>query len=455
MEMHEQGYMPPVSRGPSVGVVVFLALLFGLVGGAGGGLLMIWANQRGFMQSPASSGSAPVESAMPSGAHYNSSPQSFAQVAKKLNASVVNINTRSRQENPYALFFGQNPQQEVQGLGTGVIVSSDGYILTNYHVVGEANDIRVTVTLPSEKHEYPAQLIGGDKQEDLALIKIDPKGLRLQPVVFGDSDNLMPGEWVMAIGNPFGFEHTVSVGVVSALNRSLPVEDTVTLKRMIQTDASINPGNSGGPLVNLNGEVIGINSAIFVGGGGGQPQAKGLGFAIPSNRAKKVMEMFRSHKAVQHPYIGIAYDAITDQLSHDQRLPVKTGVMVSAVLPDSPAAKAKIQKNDIILAADGKELKDRNALSDYINNQDVGKAVTLDIMRWDDSTAIWKKSSVRVTIENKPVDFEKKMKSQGQPNSGGQGGPSGPGGQGGPDGQPQQPQQQQPNGGTFPFPWPF
>jgi len=448
MEMHEGDYTPARPHGPSVGVVIILALLFGLVGGAGGALLIVWANQRGYTPAPMAGTSPSTNSTAASREmHLSSSPQSFVRVAEEMNESVVNINTLSNRENPYGLFFGQNPKQEVQGLGTGVIVTADGYILTNYHVVGEANDIHVTVMHPSGKREYSAQMIGGDKQEDLALIKIDAKGLK--PVQFGDSDKLMPGEWVMAIGNPFGFEHTVSVGVVSALNRSLPVEDTVTLKRMIQTDASINPGNSGGPLVDLDGKVVGINSAIFVGGGSGQPQAKGLGFAIPSNRANQVMQVFRSHKKVQHPYIGIAYDAISDEVSHKQHLPVKAGVIVNAVLPNGPAAKGNMKVNDIILAIDGKELKDRNALSDYINNQDVGKIVTLDIMRWDDNQGLWKKSTLRVTIENKPVDFEKKMKSQEQPNGGGQGGPEGQPGQPQPQQQPQQPN------GSFPFPWPF
>ncbi len=293
MEMHgEPGYRRP-SHGPSMGAVVFVAILFGLMAGFGGALLALMASQQGLI--PATSiqhNAAPTTSAAagtvnPSD-NGSSSTRSFSQVADELDDSVVNINTLSHQQNPYSWFFGGG-SQEVQGLGTGVIIDKDGYILTNFHVVGEAENIKVTVLHGEDKQEYTAEFIGGDKQEDLALIKIS-NAKNLHPVKFGDSDKLRPGEWVMAIGNPFGFEHTVSVGVVSALNRRLPVDDSVTLRGMIQTDASINPGNSGGPLVNLQGEVVGIDTAIFIGGGSGQPQARGIGFAIPSNHATKIMK---------------------------------------------------------------------------------------------------------------------------------------------------------------------
>jgi len=429
MEMHEGWNPRRANRGPSAGVVIFLALFFGLVGGMGGMLLA----QQYHWSLPGAGQSAqlPQMSQVRQTAGQVVTGGSFADIADRLNDSVVHIKSTSEQMDPFSMFFGNGPQK-VTGIGTGVIVTEDGYILTNYHVVGDAKEITVKVLKGKDQsQEYTAKVIGGDKREDLALIKISAKGLT--PVAFGNSDQLRPGDPVMAIGNPYGFEHTVSVGVVSALNRDLPVDETVMLKHMIQTDAAINPGNSGGPLVNILGQVVGINSAIYVGNNGGGGQAMGIGFAIPSNHAKQIMDMLRSNKRIQHPYIGISYKQIDDDTRRQERLPVKSGVIVMSVLPNGPAAKAGLQKDDLILTADGKPIHDQNELMDFINGKPVGSTINMDTMRWDENTSNWAKKTIRVKVGDKPADFESRMQPQDQQQQ-----------------QQQQPEGMNPNGQTAP-----
>jgi S1-C subfamily serine protease len=417
-----------------MGAVVIVAILFGVLAGFGGTILAFWAQQKGLVTFLPERMAALANDR----AHINipingpnASLPSFAAVADRINESVVNVNTRKEQANPYSLFFGGGPEV-VSGIGTGIIVSSDGYIITNFHVAGDADKITVTVMHKSGKKEYPAKLIGGDKQEDLALIKIEAKGL--QPVTLGDSNTVQPGEWVMAMGNPFGFEHTVSVGVVSALNRQLPVDDAVTMKGMIQTDASINPGNSGGPLINSSGEVIGINTAVYTGRSGGA-QASGIGFSIPSNRVKEVEEQLRKTGKVKHPYLGISYRLITDELRTAQHLPpTDGGVEVMHVIPKGPADKAGLQKGDIIISAGGQPLKESGSLGDIVGKTAVGGTLDLQIKRFDGARGVWNDSHVAVRVEDAP-------KKLGQdPQRGLQQAPPSEGGEG---------------GGIIPFPFPF
>ncbi|HEX2949242.1 MAG TPA: trypsin-like peptidase domain-containing protein [Armatimonadota bacterium] len=434
MHAREDNFAPSTHRSPSLGAILVLAIIFGAIAGFGGAVFALWANQHGRLNL----GSSEIAASVPMGSTSSSgsSPSAFTTVADQLDESVVNINTLAHQNNPVAMFFGGGGgSQVVRGLGTGIIVDANGYILTNYHVVGDADNITVTVMHKGGKRQYKAKLIGGDKQEDLAVIKISARGLR--PVRFGNSDNLKPGEWVMAIGNPYGFEHTVSVGVVSALNRSLPVDDSVTLRNMIQTDASINPGNSGGPLVNLRGEIVGINSAIYVGKGSGEPQANGIGFSIPSNHAKRIMELLKDKRSIPHPFIGISYSEITDDMRSNLHLPVKQGVIVSQVLPSGPAGKAGITRGDVIVSIDGNELSDQAVLSDNINKKNVGDTVNLELRRWNDASGVWEKKDVKVTIGDKPANAERQLSPQAEQ---------------GPDSE-QQPQQE-PNE-SVPFPWPF
>lgn len=413
MDAHDGYSARPTPRGPSPGLVIFWAMVFGILAGFGGGVLERVAEQRGYLAAIPwlSTAVAVTPGTSPTQGHpavATTPQQTFVAVADQLDESVVNINTLAHQADPMAWLTG-GETQVVKGIGTGVIVDTKGYILTNYHVVGEADNIKVTVMHKSGKREYKAEFIGGDKQEDLAVIKISARNLH--PVRFGDSAALRPGEPVMAVGNPFGFEHTVSVGVVSALNRSLPVDSTVTLRNMIQTDASINPGNSGGPLVNLAGEVVGINSAIFV-GGGGQPQARGIGFAIPSTHAAKIMGQLRTKGKVQHPYLGISYKVITDELHQAERLPVANGVLVDKIYPHGPAFKAGLKPMDIITAVDGKALQDQSTLGDYLSMQSVGKTIKLNVMRWDGNKSTWSTLTITAKLEDMPKEF---LQSQAQP----------------------------------------
>ncbi|OPZ83718.1 MAG: putative serine protease HtrA [bacterium ADurb.Bin429] len=400
----------PPRRGPSMAAVVFTALLFGLIAGFGGTILAVWAMQHNYLPAqlgitqPVNTGDdpAPVIS-LPGGGEQSD----FVRVADALDESVVFINTTN--EVPVPTWFGGVDTQVRKGMGTGIIVSADGYILTNYHVAGDADRTSVTVMHQSGKKEYAAKLIGGDAQLDLAVLKIEASSLRAAR--FGDSNALKPGEWVMAIGNPFGFEHTVSVGVISALGRYLDTSAATRMRDLIQTDAAINPGNSGGPLVNMRGEVIGINTAVYVGGGNGGPQANSIGFAIPSNRAKKAVEQIRKTGRVQYPYLGVGFIDITEEMRRELHLPVKQGAVVNKVYPESPAEKAGIQQGDVIVKADGKALFGKDALGSAIAKKGVGDILTLELRRWDEHTAKWDTKTAQAKIADAPKEFLRSMQS--------------------------------------------
>ncbi len=389
---------PPPRQGASTGTVILLAIIFGLLAGFGGTVLATWANDTGRFNL---AGAMRMNRQISPNINIpitEVSQERSVQVAAKLNESVVNIRTESVQDNPYSMFFGGGGSQTVTGIGTGVIVDTDGYILTNMHVVDGAKRITVTVLSANGQQEYPAEFIAGDKQEDMAVVKIKADGLR--PVVFGNSDALQVGQWAMAMGNPYGFEHTVSVGVVSALNRQLPTEDGKTMKGLVQTDASINPGNSGGPLVNINGEVIGINTAVYV-GGNGQVQARGIGFAIPSNRAKEIMEQLRNKKKIEHPYIGIKYIPNNDDVQTQFHLPVSDGVLVQEVVKDGPAGKAQIKTQDIITTVDGQKLNTKDILGDIVAKLPIGKVVDVLLLRFNNGK--WEEQKVKLTVGDMPV----------------------------------------------------
>ncbi|MDH7500087.1 MAG: DegQ family serine endoprotease [candidate division NC10 bacterium] len=314
--------------------------------------------------------------------------ETFAKLAEKLRPAVVNISTtmvikqgptlRERptpfgEKDPYREFWekffgGQIPQEyETKSLGSGVLINKQGYILTNNHVVENAKEIKVT--LFSGK-EFPAQVIGRDKKTDLALIKIDAKeDFPVAPL--GDSDRLRVGEWVLAIGNPFGLAETVTAGIVSAKGRVIgagPYDD------FIQTDASINPGNSGGPLFNFWGEVVGINTAIVAAG-------QGIGFAIPINMAKEILPQLKEKGQVTRGWLGVGIQRITPQLAKSFGLKEEGGVLVSQVFKDSPAERAGIKQGDVILEFDGKVTKEIGELSRTVATSPVGKSVTLKIFR--------------------------------------------------------------------------
>ncbi len=313
-------------------------------------------------------------------------PDSFADLAKRLSPTVVNIKVSKIErtgnfslphipEGPFGDFFRQFPQtvprgpenRQVQGTGSGVIISADGCILTNNHVVENAKEVTVTI---GERDEYKAQVIGRDPKTDLAVLKINPKE-NLPMALLGDSDQLNVGDWVLAIGNPFGLSHTVTSGIVSAKGR---VIGAGPYDNFIQTDASINPGNSGGPLYNMKGEVVGINTAII-------PYGQGIGFSIPINTAKPLIPQLVDKGEVTRGYLGVSIQPLTPDLAKSLKLEETKGALVSDVTPGSPAAKAGIQPGDVIMSFDKKTVEDARALSSLVADTPVGREVSVTVFR--------------------------------------------------------------------------
>lgn len=286
---------------------------------------------------------------------------------------------------PFSKFFdnfmGNAPDKEFKrmGLGSGVIIDSKGYILTNEHVINDADKIKVTL---SDGREFKGEVKGRDPRSDLAVIKIDANNLPVASL--GDSDNLKIGQWVVAIGNPFGYalqnpEPTVTVGVISALHRSLGrvMSHNRDYNNLIQTDAAINPGNSGGPLVNLKGEIVGINVAIFSTSGGYQ----GVGFAIPANSAKRIVTRLIEGKKIAYGWLGITVQDLTDDLSKYFGLSDKNGVLVAKVLNDGPAAKAGMKESDVIKQFDNKPVNNVKDLLNIVGSTEVGRKVKVMVIR--------------------------------------------------------------------------
>ena len=323
-------------------------------------------------------------------ASAKSSPPDFVELAKRLKPTVVNIGTekkpkpqRRQQMRPFGnspfgndpfqdffdrFFEDQIPQNRAQkSLGSGFVISEDGYILTNNHVVDGADEIKVKF---DNGRELKGELKGSDAKLDLALIKVT-SGEKLSVAPLGDSDAMEVGEWVMAIGNPFGLSETVTAGIVSAKGRVIgsgPYDD------FIQTDASINPGNSGGPLFNSKGEVIGINAAIIAGG-------QGIGFAIPVNMAKSIIDQLREKGKVVRGWIGVSIQPVTKELADSFGLAGEKGALVSEVMPESPAEKGGVKSGDIIVSFDGKEIKEMNDLPRTVAATPSGKSAKVKVVR--------------------------------------------------------------------------
>ncbi len=322
------------------------------------------------------------------------SAQPFVSVAKRAKAAVVNVSSvkktaqgADRLPSPFfddpffRRFFGEEFERRMpgprdrreQGLGSGVIVTADGYIVTNNHVVEGADEL--TVALP-DKRTFKAKVIGTDPKTDVAVIKIDASSL---PVLsWGDAGQLQVGEMVLAVGNPFGLNQTVTMGIISAVGRANV--GIVDYEDFIQTDAAINPGNSGGALVNLKGELIGINTAIFTQSGG----YMGIGFAIPSNMARNVMDSLIKHGKVVRGWIGVSIQEVTQDLAKEFGASETKGALVADVLDDSPAAKAKLERGDIIMTYDGKAINDPGHLRSMVAGTAPGTTVRLSI--WRDKT---------------------------------------------------------------------
>jgi len=318
----------------------------------------------------------------------------FRDIARAYNDGVVNINTSKvvrlpRGRDPFHEFFGDDldrffgPQQgpdrmRQTSLGSGFVVDKEGYILTNRHVIDGADEI--SVTFPGGKR-YDARIVGRDARTDVALIKIDPEG-ELTVVPLGDSDKVEVGEWVMAVGNPFGLPgggNSVTVGVVSFKGRDITLGVRGTSVEMLQTDAAINPGNSGGPLLNTSGEAIGINTMIVT--DGASRANAGVGFSVPINVAREIVPQLREKGRVIRGWMGVEIGAMSEALASTYGLDTATGTVVNSVSPGSPAEKAGLEPEDVILEADGRVIADNADLSRYIASKSPETRVELLVLR--------------------------------------------------------------------------
>jgi Do/DeqQ family serine protease len=368
--------------------VLVAGLLFALAGLGFGGYGWL-ATGRGRPPAPAASPTATADALQ----------SAFVTVAEKVRPAVVNIGTvqvaRNRRapivpgpgagDDPFFKDFfdqffgrggpGRREEFRQPGLGSGVIIDKRGYVLTNYHVIRGADS--VTVKLPS-KEEFQGRIVGTDAKTDLAIIRFQPEG-QIRVATLGDSDTLRVGEWAIAIGNPFGLDQTVTVGVVSATGRS--EVGIATYENFIQTDASINPGNSGGPLVNLKGEVIGINTAIVATG-------QGIGFAIPANMVKRVTSQLIDRGKVTRGWIGVSLQPLTTELAQALGLDNTRGAIVARVYPGSPAEAAGLQPNDVIVKFSGTAVEDYHHLQRLSSDAEPGTTVPLDIVRKRDRKTV-------------------------------------------------------------------
>jgi len=337
-------------------------------------------------------GDAADKPSIKNSATLNQFSEGLADVAAVVIPSVVNISTTKtvKQENPMYPFFedpllrrffggpdqggggggGRYQEFKEQSLGSGVIVSKDGYIVTNNHVVEGADEIKVTL---SDKKDYKGKVVGADSRSDVAVIKIEAKNL--PAISWADSSKLRPGEMVMAAGSPFGLSRTVTIGIISAVGRAnIGITD---YEDFIQTDAAINPGNSGGALVNMNGELVGINTAIFSRSGGYQ----GIGFAVPSNMVKQVMDSLIKTGKVVRGWLGVSVQDLTPQLAKQFGVSETGGALVSEVMKGSPAEKAGLKPGDVIVALDGRQVEDAGHLRNSVAGATVGSKIKLDVMR--------------------------------------------------------------------------
>jgi serine protease Do len=339
-----------------------------------------------------------------------SSLPNFVDLVEEQGKAVVNISTKQKakkiqnghgdlqmpdipEDSPFhdffEKFFGQIPQQngqqpKVRSLGSGFIISEDGYVLTSAHVVDNADEIIVRMT---DRREMVAKVVGTDKRSDVALLKVDAKDLPY--LKFGKPDELKVGEWVLAIGSPFGFENTATAGIVSAKGRSLPNENYIPF---IQSDVAINPGNSGGPLFNMDGEVVGINAQIYSRSGG----YMGLAFSVPIDLAMQVADQLRSGGKVKRGWLGVTIQDVNRELAEALDMDKPFGALVSSVMPDSPASRSDLQVQDVIIEYNGKPVRRSSDLPFFVGRTLVGTTANIKVMR------AGKNSMVKITIGQLP-----------------------------------------------------
>lgn len=322
----------------------------------------------------------------------------FSKIFLQYRDSVVFITTEQlvKVRNPYLNdpvlreFFGRGGHSKIEkrtGLGTGFIISEDGYICTNHHVISGVDRIRVHLN----NKNYDARVVGSDAQTDIGLLKIETSE-KLKPVYFGDSDKMQVGDWAIAIGNPFGLDNTFTVGVVSAVGRR---DVDLMGGSHIQTDASINPGNSGGPLINIYGEVIGINRMIYSKSGGNM----GIGFAIPVNTARSVLSQLQMYKKVKRGYVGVNVFPLSDADAGQLGLDGGEGVFVGEVAPASPAYKAGIQTGDVILLMNGKKINSLEDVMQIVDELKIGDIITVTVWRKR------KNQDIYITVKERPDNF--------------------------------------------------
>ena len=387
--------MNRISRYPMWLVTVLMLSIGSIAGGAFVGASMIHA------------GHAPAAAvaAAPAVREVATMPATFAPVVKAVLPAVVNISSTKvirtsglREDNPFGdLFPGfrlpDRPQRQ-EGEGSGVIVSSDGYIVTNDHVVDGATELTVSM---SDKREMKARVIGTDAKTDIALIKVDARDL--PHVTLGSSANVEVGDIALAIGNPFGLGQTVTMGIVSATGRGgLGIED---YEDFIQTDASINPGNSGGALVNTKGELIGINTAILSRSGGNQ----GVGFAVPVDMVRQVMTQLKEKGVVTRARMGVYFQELTPKLASALGVKASKGAVVADIVPDGPASKSGLRKDDVIVALNGKEI-DGRSLRLAVGSMAPGTTIDLKVLR--DGA----ERKVSITLDTMPTDTQRAQQSQ-------------------------------------------
>ncbi len=333
----------------------------------------------------------------------------FTSIVEDAKDSVVNISTKTRakrsskhdfklpeipEDSPFGELFDKffdpddfNRRRDAESLGSGFVISADGYILTNHHVVSGADEVIVRM---ANRKEYVAKLIGSDEASDVAVLKVDAENL---PVLkYGNSDDLKVGEWVLAIGSPFGFDHTVTAGIVSAKGRSLPSDNYVPF---IQTDVAINPGNSGGPLFNLDGEVVGINSQIYSRTGG----FMGLSFAIPIEMAVDVASQIKETGTVSRGWLGVLIQEVTRELAESFGMQNPHGALVAKVMDDSPAAAAGLEVGDVIVEFNGKKVMRSSSLPPLVGRAKVGKRAEVVVIRDQ------RRKKIGVTIAQLPTSI--------------------------------------------------